>query len=80
MSQTEIKLQYPLKDGGADVSVLKLRRPKVRDMMVMDEVEGNLQKSVRMISQLSDLPVKVIEEMDAADFTKASEAVEAFLG
>lgn len=80
MSQTEVKLQHPLKDGGTDVSVLKLRRPKVRDMMVMDEVEGNLQKSVRMISQLSDLPVAVIEEMDAADFNKASEVVEAFLG
>ena len=76
---TKITLTYPIKDGSTEIKEISLRRPKVRDLMVMDEVDGSLEKSVRMIAQLSDLPVSVIEDLDAADFSKAAEVVEAFL-
>ena len=79
MADTKITLTYPVMDGSTEVKEIKLRRPKVRDLMVMDEVDGSLEKSVRMIAQLSDLPVSVIEDLDAADFSKAAEVVEAFL-
>ncbi|WP_294948310.1 phage tail assembly protein [Sulfurivirga sp.] len=80
MSQTVIELSVPLKDGGNEITALKLRRPTVRDLLVMDGVQGDLHKTVRMIAQLADLPPDVIEQMDVKDFEKASTAVADFLG
>lgn len=80
MSQTVIELSVPLNDSGNEISTLRLRRPTVRDLLVMDDVEGDLRKTVRMIAQLSDLPPEVIEQMDVKDFEKASTAVADFLG
>jgi len=78
MSQV-IELTYPILDAEEEIKSLNLRRPTVRDILVMDAVVGNIQKSVRMIAQLSDLPVEVIETMDAHDFAKVSEVVSDFL-
>lgn len=75
----EIKLEYPIDDGGQKVEKLTIRRPTVLDLMVMDGVEGNIAKTVRMISQLCDLPIEVIQTLDVSDYNKASDKVVGFL-
>jgi hypothetical protein len=45
----------------------------------MDSVEGNIAKTVRMISQLCDLPLDIVHKLDVSDYNKASDEVVAFL-
>lgn len=40
MTATEIVLTYPITVGGKEVSTVKLRRPKARDMPLLAEVKG----------------------------------------
>ncbi len=76
----EVKLAHPIMDSGEELTVLKMRRPKARDLMVMDGHEGNIARTVALIAQLSDRPDDVIFELEAVDFNKASDLVADFLG
>lgn len=76
---TTINLKYPVKDGNEEISTITLRRATVRDILVMNSIEGNIAKTVAMVAQLSDLPRDVVEAMDASDFVEASEKVADFL-
>lgn len=79
MSDTQvIKLQYPRTVGDRQVSQLTLRRPRVKDLKLMDKLEG-VEGSVAMIAQLTGEPDALIEELDAADFMAISDTVEGFL-
>ena len=77
---TTINLKYPVKDGNEEISTITLRRATVRDILVMNSIEGNIAKTVAMVAQLSDLPRDVVETMDASDFAEVSEKVADFLG
>lgn len=76
----EITLEFPVLDGGEEVKVLQIRRPKARDLLVMDSHEGNIARTIALISQLTDRPEEVIFELEAVDFNKASDLVTDFLG
>lgn len=75
-----ITLNYPIDCNGVEVKELRLRRPKVRDLELIDGIEGDMKKSITLISNLSEVSPDEIRALDASDFQKAAELVEDFLG
>jgi hypothetical protein len=75
-TQTQINLQYPVEIDGAKVSVLHLRRPKVRDLIAASKAGGvdPVQREVRLFSNLCEITPETVEELDIADYTKIQEA------
>lgn len=81
MSKKAIELQHPLMVSGAQVSVLHLRRPKVRDLERMERAgDKDVAKSITLIADLSEQDPDTIRDLDAEDFVAVSEAVGAMLG
>ena len=78
MSET-IELKYPIQSDGKEIKALHLRRVRVLDLEVMEQEKTQLAKSVRLLSQLTDIPPADIKRLDAADFNRASDVVEGFL-
>jgi Phage tail assembly chaperone proteins, E, or 41 or 14 len=76
----EIELKYPLVDGGEELKVIKLRRPRVRDMLGSSKGDGSdAEKEVRLFADLCDLTPAVIEDMDIADYQKLQKEYSDFL-
>lgn len=81
MSKQTIELKHPLTVSGAQVSVLHLRRPKVRDLERMERAgDKDVAKSITLIADLSEQDPDTIRDLDAEDFVAVSEAVGAMLG
>lgn len=77
--QVTLKLEYPL-DGLAEITI---RRPNVRDVREMERVakaaDGDqMGEAIAVLSLLTGVAPDVIEELDAADFTAASETIAGF--
>ncbi|WP_127076138.1 phage tail assembly protein [Rhodomicrobium lacus] len=75
-------LQYPLKVSGKGVSIIDLRRPKVRDIAAVEKVraaEGDLAASIALTAAVTNLPVELVEEIDAADFASLSQVIAGFM-
>lgn len=77
---TEIPLREPVTLNGAPIGVLRLRRPKVRDLEAIDKVPGETAKTVALIANLAEWTPDQVRELDAADFAAASKAVAEMLG
>jgi hypothetical protein len=76
----EIKLQYPITIGDERIEALTIkRRAKAKDLKAMDGISGEIGKSAALLAQLADVPVSYIDQMDAADFTRAAAVVADFL-
>lgn len=59
---------------------LTLRRPKARDMKLMDSFDGReIEGTIHMIAALSGLAVHEVEMIDAEDFGSLGECVGAFM-
>lgn len=56
-----------------------IRKPKVRDLVLLDSVDGEVQKEILLISTLSQLPEDEILDMDLPDYGKLQEKVQGFL-
>jgi hypothetical protein len=76
----EITLREPVTLNGASIGVLRLRRPKVRDLEAIDKVSGETAKTVALIANLAEWTPDQVRELDAADFASASKAVAEMLG
>ncbi len=80
MEKTVITLQYPIHVDGQQVTELRLRRPKVRDRLVVEKLSASeAEKEVRFIANLCEVAPSAIEELDMADYSKLQEAVTSFL-
>ncbi|MBA1446527.1 MAG: phage tail assembly protein [Chromatiales bacterium] len=76
---SEFKLKYPVTVDGEEITSLNLRRVNVLDLEVMEKQQGQLTRSVTLLSQVSERSPDVIRQMDAADFNAASDLVADFL-
>ncbi|MEJ1398773.1 MAG: phage tail assembly protein [Candidatus Sedimenticola sp. (ex Thyasira tokunagai)] len=77
---TEFKLEHPIKStDGSEISTLKVRRPRVKDIEIMEEETTQLGKSIRLLSLVAAISEDDIRSMDAKDFNTVSEAVAGFL-
>lgn len=75
----EITLIQPLKVGGEEVAVLKLRDPKARDFRALTSLDRPFASMLDLAASLSDLPAAVLDEMGSEDTMKVVEAVAGFL-
>ena len=73
-----VKLAYPIEVDGIETDTLHLRRPKVRDIKMMDNYKGDIEKSIALLAALCAVPPSSIEELDAADFDQLSRKIEGF--
>lgn len=81
MSEAKIvKLKFPITANGETIEALELARPRVKHLKVLDEIKGDVERSVRLISALASIPPSAVEEMDGEDFAAVSEAVAGFFG
>jgi len=79
-NKTVVKLKYPFKANGLEIKELNVRRPKVLDLELIDNVDGEIKKSITLLANLSDSSPDDIRGMDAGDFQQAAELVADFLG
>ena len=81
MSQpTKIELTYPLDIKGTQVSVLTMRRPKARDLEIMERTAGgSIAKTITLIANLAEITPHQVRELDGADFERVSDLVSDFL-
>ena len=75
-----IQLKHPIKVEGTEIDSLTIRRPKVRDLKVIDQTKGEVARGIALVATLCDIPEPSVNEMDAEDFQAVSEVVGNFLG
>jgi hypothetical protein len=76
----DIPLDYPIEIDGVLVKSLKLRRPKVRDMIVsVKGLAGNEEKEVKLFANLCEVTDRDIEELDLSDYKKLQNKFNDFL-
>jgi hypothetical protein len=75
-----ITLQYPISADGALIEQLTLRRPLVRDRLIAEKTSGSeVEKEIRLLANLCELPPQHIELLDMADYVKLQECLAGFL-
>lgn len=77
-----IPLCAPILHDDKEITQVMLRRPKVKDLKrlnaALDGVTDQLDQGIVLAATLTGLPVEVIEELDADDFTTISEVIADF--
>ncbi|MDX5487747.1 MAG: phage tail assembly protein [Wolbachia endosymbiont of Andrena praecox] len=76
---TTVKLDNPITVDGISVSELTIRRPKVRDYLAIERLNGSdLSKEVTLTANLTSAAKESIEELDIADYVKVQEVLKDF--
>lgn len=74
-----IQLKKPIIIGDEITEEITLRKPIVDDLLIMDEAESDIDRQVRLISALAEVPPSTIKKMEWEDFFAVSEVVNGFL-
>ncbi|CAH9055125.1 hypothetical protein PSECIP111951_01178 [Pseudoalteromonas holothuriae] len=75
-----IKLNFPVTVDAHEYAELTMRRPKVRDRLMVDKTDlSESESEIRYFSNLCEVSPEVIEELDWSDFVKLREKLQAFL-
>lgn len=77
-SQT-VKLTYPRKFGGIEVTELTMRRPTGRDYLQAQKKETLYEENVQMVANLCALSVDEILDLDLTDIEALVEVYQGFL-
>lgn len=78
MSTIEIK--YPISVDGVKVKSLKLRRPKVRDMLSVESGQiTDAEKEINLFANLCEVTPEALMELDMSDYAKLQKAYQDFL-
>jgi hypothetical protein len=84
MSKSKIvRLTQPIVLDGKTITEVQVRRPKVKDLRAMERENNGtatqIDQGVAMAALLTELPVEIVDEMDAVDFAAVSEVIAGFL-
>jgi hypothetical protein len=80
MDKLKIELTHPIDIDGTKVSVLQLRRPKVRDMLGVEKsVDNDAEKEIQLFANLCELTPENLLDLDMADYSKLQKAYQDFL-
>lgn len=78
-----VRLSQAILWDGKSVTEVQVRRPKVKDLRAMERdniaTVTQIDQGVAMAALLTELPVEIIDEMDAVDFAAVSEVIAGFL-
>jgi hypothetical protein len=79
-SNQTIELQHPISIDGVQVKTLRLRRPKVRDMLTVETTTGHdAEKEIQLFAHLCEVNPIDLHELDMADYAKLQQAYQSFL-
>lgn len=79
MSKEIYTLAHPITFGGQEIVELEVRRPKLRDMKKAQQVKNDLERSIKMLADLTEQSPATIEELDMVDFDGVSKMVDGFM-
>ena len=75
-----IKIKYPINVDGVKVKSLKLRRPKVRDMLSVESGQiTDAEKEINLFANLCEVTPEALMELDMSDYAKLQKAYQDFL-
>jgi hypothetical protein len=76
----QIILAHPISYNGILLKELSLRRPKVRDRLVVDRMTvSDAEKEILLIANLAEISREAIEEIDLADYANIQKVLQSFL-
>jgi hypothetical protein len=78
-AETVVDLTYPIQIRGGSVSRLTLRRPRVKDLRLLDGAAGEVERTATLIGALCALDRSEVDLIDAQDFALLGSAVADFL-
>ena len=78
-ADTTIALEYAIEAHGETLSQLTLRRPRVKDLKLLDEAKGDVGMTAALIGALAGLTPREVDQIDAGDFTRLGLALADFL-
>jgi hypothetical protein len=55
-------------DEGNPTSIIKLREPKMKDVKALDKIQGDISKSLKLVSVLANIPMSSVDEISLYDF------------
>lgn len=70
----------PIPYGGKTYPSLTLRKRKAKDMVAADLVSGATRKTFAVYASMADVPIGVIEELDADEFDRLEEVAAPLMG
>ncbi|WP_253299816.1 phage tail assembly protein [Wolbachia endosymbiont of Chironomus riparius] len=74
-----ITLNNPITVDGISISELTVRRPKVRDYLAIERIDGSeLSREVTLTANLTSVAKETIEELDIADYVKMQQVLRDF--
>ena len=77
--RTNIQLKTPIQVNGATVSLLSMRRPKVKDMRAAAAAASDpASQEITLIANLCDLAPSDIEELDFGDYAAIQKVLKRF--
>lgn len=80
MDKLKIELTHPINLDGTKVSLLQLRRPKVRDMLSVEKsVDNDAEKEIQLFANLCELTPENLHDLDMVDYAKLQKAYQDFL-
>lgn len=75
----DIALTFPIALANATVETLSMRRPTVRELLLMEKHQGDdLEKDLYMMGLLCEVEETVLYKLDALDFIKLQECYKGF--
>lgn len=80
LSHTVVPLDYPVTEGGVEMSQLSIRRPRVKDQINASKTTGDdVEREVALLANLCEVAPSTIAEMDLKDYQKLQKAYTDFL-
>ena len=77
---TTIEIKHPISVDGVKVKSLKLRRPKVRDMLSVESAQiSDAEKEINLFANLCEVTPEALMELDMSDYAKLQKAYQDFL-
>ncbi len=77
-----VELSYPVeREGQEPLTRVVLKRLRVREVAALEAAKerGEIAAIVAIVASLNDLPASVVEEIDASDIERITEALVPFL-
>jgi hypothetical protein len=76
----DVELEFPVDMNGVEIKSLRLRMPRVRDMiMASKSAKSDEEKEVELFSHLTENAPDLIESLTLVDYKKLQEAYSNFL-
>ena len=63
----------------SDGRVIKMRKPKVRDVRSVSDFKDDVERELHLVSNLTGLTIEELDNLDLDDYRKLQEALQDFL-